>query len=788
MNNFIPTARLQAAKVYALLYRVKTWPDDWRDFRKKRPWAAFGVRALILLAVAALLAVFIFLQSVRMGAFGPLPAKEDLHHISSYLASEVYSRDGSILGRYYLENRSYLPYEQLPSILIKALIATEDARYFQHNGIDWQAWCRVLFKTLFLNDASQGGGSTISQQLAKNLYPRQDYGRYSLIINKIKEVFIARRLEALYTKEEILEIYLNTVSFSENTFGIKVAAHRFFNTLPEYLRPEQAAVLIGMLKATASYNPKNHPGRSLERRNLVLQRMAQDGYLPAKMVDSLQQLPLQLQYQPLTVNEGPATHFRETLRQELKELLQKLRKENGLGYNLYTDGLKIFTTIDSRLQTYAEVAVARHMTKLQRDFTEHLGDETPWESDSLFREVVYQSEVYRRLAERCLPETTIDSILSVPHPTWIYRAPGVDEKVELSPLDSIRHYLSFLNAGFLAADPGTGAVRAWVGGIDHQYFKYDHVRSRRSVGSTFKPIVYAKAIQKGIHPCAYTPNVLATYWRYEGWKPRNADNKYGGVYSMEGGLIHSVNTIAVQTALRARPKAIAELAAQLGLKGHIPGVPAIALGVADASLEEMVTAYGTFANRGKRPELNYIRRIETPEGKVLVDFESQVDSSRWEHVLEEQEADIINEMLRKSPVKGTAMRLRYRYQLNNDLAGKTGTSQNHSDGWFMGYSPRLVTGVWVGAEYPIVRFRNLRLGQGANTALPIFAEFMLQVNQDCDFQELSEATFPEPSLEVQSMLNCPNVIWQERDTLEQLPTAVASIQVSPMPAATSDNE
>lgn len=743
----------------------------------KRPQTAFWLRLSLHLFLVGSSLVFTILQSVRMGAFGRLPTREDLHEISNNLASEVLAADGSVLGRYYLENRSYLEYEEFPDVLIQALVSTEDARYFQHGGIDWQAWCRVLFKTLFLNDLSQGGGSTLSQQLAKNLYPRQEYGQYSLPINKLKEVLIARRLEELYSKEDILELYLNTVSFSENTFGIKVAAHRFFNTRPQDLRTEQAAVLVGMLKATYNYNPKVYPERSLERRNLVLDRMAGYRYLTPTEADSLKLLPLKLDYQPLSANRGLATHFRESLRLELKELLTTVHKENGLGYNLYTDGLKIYTTIDPQLQQYAEKAVRKHMVKLQQEFIDHLGEETPWESDSLFREVVYQSAIYRELAAQCLAEETIDSVMSVARAMAVYEAPGKDAIREMSPLDSIRHYLSFLNAGFLAADPTDGTVKAWVGGIDHEYFKYDHVRSRRSVGSTFKPIVYARAIQKGFQPCDYLPNVLTTYWGYEGWQPRNADNSYGGYYSMEGGLINSVNTIAVRTALRAGPKSVAELAGRMGLRKDLHGGPSIALGVADASLEEMVTAYSTFANRGKRPELNYIRRIETLDGKVLIDNDMQTDSSSWERVLEQRDADIVNQMLRQTPVKGTAVRLRYRYQLPNDLAGKTGTSQNHSDGWFMGYTPKLVTGVWVGAEYPIVRFRSLRLGQGANTALPIFAEFMLQVNQDCDYENYSEAKFPEPSPEVKTMLSCPNIVWPQRDTVEQLPNAIAATDV-----------
>lgn len=780
MNDLIYSAQLQLARTCALLYHFVEWPQYWRAYRRRKPWLAYSLQAAICLLLTAALAVFLFLQSIRWGAYGPLPTRDDLHHISHHLASEVYASDGSVLGRYYFENRSYLPYPNIPPSLINALIATEDARFFQHNGIDWRAWCRVLLKTIFLQDRSQGGGSTITQQLAKNLYPRQDFGQYSLVINKLKEVFIARRLEALYSKTEILELYLNTVSFSENTYGIKVAAHRFFNAAPEELRLEQMAVLIGMLKATARYNPVRHPQQAVERRNLVLSRMQQDAYISSETSDSLQQLPLGLLYQPLTANTGRATYFRERLRLELRELLRDVYKPSGLRYNLYTDGLKIYTTIDARLQQYAERAVVQHMPQLQQKFDDHLQDENPWTNDSLFQEVVYQSEAYLKLADRCLSVTEIDSMLSIPRKMRIYRAPGQDDAVMMSPLDSIRHYLSFLNAGMLAADPTTGAVRVWVGGVEHEYFKYDHVSARRSVGSTFKPFVYAAAIQKGYHPCMYTPNVLATYWRYEGWKPRNADHKYGGMYSMEGGLINSVNTIAVQTALRARPHSVAALANKMGLRGDIPGVPAVALGVADASLEEMVTAYSTFANRGKRPELYYIRRIEDRNGTVLANFESQVDSSRWERVLQADEADMINQMLRQTPIKGTAMRLRYRYELKNDIAGKTGTSQEQADGWFMGYTPELVTGVWVGAEYPFVRFRNLQLGQGANTALPIFAEFMLQVNQDSSYCRLSEARFPEPSIEVRSMLNCPNVVWPEADSTAIDDTTIAATEKEPV--------
>ena len=494
--------------------------------------------------------------------------------------------------------------------------------------------------------------------------------------------------------------------------------------------------------------------------------MAKYKYLNRKEVDSLAQEPLCLNYSPLNNNEGLATYFREHLRLELKELLKAQRKSSGMAYNLYTDGLKIYTTIDAKLQEYAEEAVSEHMSYLQGEFDTHLNGEPAWENDTILLLAKYQSPLFRSLKSQGVDSLTIDSIFNKAKPIKVFTWDGREEIRDMSPMDSIKHYLSLLNAGFLAVDPTNGQVKAWVGGIDHKYFKYDHVKSKRQVGSTFKPIVYTTAIKKGIHPCAYIPNTLRTYWRYEGWQPKNADNKYGGLYSMEGGLINSVNTVTVSLAMRAKPWRVAEMAENLGIEADVPRVPAIALGAVEASLMEMTTVYSTFANRGRRPELSYVSRIETQDGKVLVDYEQQIDTSSWEQVISGDEADMINQMLRHAVDKGTGRRLRYRYKFTNDLAGKTGTSQNHSDGWFMGYSPKLVTGVWVGAESPSVRFRNLRLGQGANTALPIFANFTKKVNEDKRFETYANAQFPEPNIDVRSQLNCASISWPAQDSLD----------------------
>lgn len=751
---------------------------QWVTFNKHNPWAVFAIKAGAVFCLLGITAIIVFLSSISMGAFGKLPQKADLADITNNLATEVYAENGELLGRYYFENRSYVKYENISPHFIQALVATEDARFFEHNGIDFRSWLRVFFKSILLNQRASGGGSTISQQLSKNLYPRQDFGdpMTSLLINKLKEIFIARRLERLYSKEEILELYLNTVPFSENTYGIKVAAYHFFGNTPADLNANQSAILVAMLKATSVYNPVSHPELSFQRRNLVLQQMAKYRYLDQSTADSISLQPLCLNYSPLNNNEGLATYFREHLRLELKELLKEQRKPSGMAYNLYTDGLKVFTSIDAQLQKYAEEAVAEHMAYLQKEFEDHLQGAPAWENDTILLLAKQQSPLFRSLKSQGKDSTTIDSIFDIPRKMTVFSWNGREETREMSPMDSIKHYLSLLNAGFLAMEPKTGQVKAWVGGIDHKYFKYDHVKSRRQVGSTFKPIVYTTAINKGIHPCAHIPNTLRTYWRYEGWQPRNADNKYGGLYSMEGGLINSVNTVTVQLAMRAKPARVAEMAENLGIEGEVPRVPAIALGAVEASLQEMVTVYGTFANRGRRPELSYIRRIETQDGEVIVDYENQLDTSQWEKVLAVNEADMINQMLRKAVDRGTGIRLRYRYKFTNDLAGKTGTSQNHSDGWFMGYTPELVSGVWVGAESPAVRFRNLRLGQGANTALPIFANFTQKINADQRYAKYAEATFPEPDIEVLSKLNCANTIWPEPDSLSnEQENAVAAI-------------
>ncbi len=746
-------------KHYAnILELAKTQFNNWNEARKAfvqrhtiLVWSTTIILATILLLGLGALG---FYFAVQQGSFGKIPTRDELVAIQYPIASEVMSSDGVLMGKYYVQDRLMSDLDEISPNVIHALVATEDARFFEHTGVDLRSWSRVLFKTVLMKDRSSGGGSTLSQQLAKNLYPRRDYEYCSLVINKLREVSIARRLETIYTKEELLQLYLNTVSFSNNTYGIKVASKRFFNTTPAELTTEEAAVLIAMLKATAVYNPMNNPAVSKLRRNVVLDQMYRYGYLDLDTRDSLRHLPIKLQYTKESHNDGIATHFREHLRLELKDWVKAYNKEHKTNYNLYTDGLQVHTTINSRMQQLAEEAVTKHISGLQQEFDAHWeGEEKPWEDERLLKLARQSSDRYRVLKAADLTNAQIDSVFEQPVKMRVFDWTAQEKKVTMSPMDSIRYYFKMLNAGFLAMEPNSGYIRAWVGGTNHKYFKFDHVQSKRQVGSTFKPLVYANAIRKGIHPCSYIGNRLVTYRRYENWRPKNADNKYGGFYSMEGALSKSINAITVNLIMRTGPKSVAQLAQDMGITSEVPAVPAIALGAAEASLLDMVKVYGTLANRGSRPEPVFITKIVDKNGKVLFKANPE-DRLHCTSPLSVDEADIMNEMLQSTVNKGTGIRLRYRYKMTTPLAGKTGTSQNHSDGWFMGYTPNLVAGAWVGAESPAVYFRDLRLGQGANTALPVFANFWQGLLDEEQFDRYTKADFPEPSVEVASKLNC----------------------------------
>lgn len=734
-------------------FREMRQPDRLKKSGKYLLWAFGAMVGMIVLLILA----------VRMGFFGDLPGVRELKAIRNATASEIYASDGKLIGKYFIQNRTQVRYEEIPPQLIEALVATEDARFYEHAGIDQQSMLRVVFKSLLMRDKSSGGGSTLSQQLAKNLFPRKRFAFLSLPINKIREATIATRLEKAYSKQEILTLYLNTVSFGENIYGIETAARRFFNSELDELKVEEMAVLVGMLKANTAYNPRMHPEAAQQRRNVVLAQMVNYGYLESTVADSLKELPLEIDYTLYTYNEGLAPYLRQHLRPQIEEWLSKQTKPDGSAYNLYTDGLRIYTTLNSTLQRYAEKAVAAHMADLQKTFYNHWKGRDPWEKNiSVIETAVARTERYQGLKKRNVPQEEIQEIFKTPVPMKLFSWGGELDTL-MSPLDSVKYYQSFLHAGFMAMHPKSGQVLAWVGGIDHEYFKYDHVTAKRQVGSTFKPIVYAAAIDAGIDPCTFYDNEQQVYEAYNNWSPANADGKYGGYYSMRGGLLHSVNTISAAVMMEVGVEPAVKFAQKMGIKSDIPKDPTMVLGTADLPLHEMVSAYATFANGGTYVNPLLLLRVEDSEGNLIKEFSKNGSSYR---AMDARTADMIVSMLQGVADSGTAASLRSRYGLRNDIAGKTGTTQSQADGWFIGFTPDLVAGAWVGADDRRVRFRSLSLGQGARTALPIWARFMQQVVKDKDYRDMSSRKFTHSTL-AQQQLDCPT--YREHNGLEFAP-------------------
>ncbi len=709
-------------------------------------WLWKGLATLALTCVL-FIAGFIFL--VWAGFFGTLPQAEHLTDIRHPVASEVYSADSVLLGRYYLQDRTPVEPANVPQNLRDALIATEDARFYDHGGVDFKSLCRVLVKTLLLQKESSGGGSTITQQLAKNLFPRRSYAVMSLPINKVREMIIARRLEEVYSKDEILVLYLNTIPFADNTYGVKTAAERFFSIPVKDLTADQSATLVGMLKATHSYNPRLFPDRALQRRNLVIAQMEKYQFISSEEKEALQGKPLGLRYNNVNHNSGLAPYFRAHLRNELLQWCGSHQKEDGSPYNLYTDGLKIYTTLDSRLQEYAEAAMRKQMKELQKVFEKQLNAK---QVDEVAMSRLRQLPQYRELAEAGVSETEILAALKKPVTTKIYTWDGVKE-VEMSLFDSVRHHMQFLQAGVLAMDPATGEIRAWVGGIDHRFFQYDHVRpeTRRQVGSTLKPILYTAALEEGIGPCTYISAGKTEYTNVDSWTPANTDAEtYDRKYSMEGGLSGSVNTVSVKLLEKTGIRKAIGIARKMGITSDLPAVPSLALGTPSISMMEMVTAYSTLGNGGTRVGPRYLTAIADRYGNIL----EKVASADPMRAVSRESAQIMVHMLRSVVSEGTGASLRSRFAVHNDVAGKTGTTQLNVDGWFMAITPKLVIGSWVGADDPRLHFKSTSLGQGAATALPITAYFLQQVNRDKTLRELATARFPALSPELLEALDC----------------------------------
>jgi penicillin-binding protein 1A len=706
--------------------------------------------ATLVAAVPLLIAVVI------IGiVFSHTPSIKALRAIQNPIASEIYTADSVLIGRYFIQDRTLVKYEDISPMVIEALISTEDVRFFRHHGVDFVSLGRVLVKSILLQDESSGGGSTITQQLAKNLYPRRQYWMFSMLMNKLREAIIASRLERIYSKREIITLYLNTIPFGDNTYGIQAASRRFFSVNAKDLTLDQAAVLIGMLKATHYYNPRIFPSKSRARRNVVLAQMQKYKFIHREKTDSVQRLPLNLKYSQVKQVTEVAPYFREFLKQELQKWCEQNTKPDGSPYDLYTDGLKIYTTIDSKLQAYAEKAVSKQMADLQHQFFQHWGKDEPWkDQEQVVIEAIRRSPRYRNLKETGLSEPQILKELSKPVPTKLFTWEG-ERDAEMSPIDSIRHHLQYLNAGFLAMDPASGEVKAWVGGISHEFFQYDHVKlsTKRQVGSIFKPIVFATAIEQGISPCELISAGQQTYIDEEGaeWRPRNSQYDYDVEYSMRGALAYSVNTVSVKLIQRAGIENTIEVARNMGIQSEIPDVPSIALGSSAISLMEMTAAYACIANQGVSSFPYFITSIEDRHGNVYHDFRGDASGKR---AFSKETALKVRHMLQTVVQEGTASRLRWKYGVYNDVAGKTGTTQANADGWFMAMTPKLVMGAWVGADDPRIRFKTTSLGQGSNTALPITAYFLKEVNTDPSYRAISSARFESLPASVRRELNC----------------------------------
>lgn len=723
----------------------------------KKLWKKRWIKWPVILLFVIIGLLFGLYASVYLGFWGEVPNKKELTDLSQVEASQIYDQDSVLIGKYYITDREAITFDDLPKNLIHALVATEDARFYEHNGIDERSLLRVFFKSILMGDNSSGGGSTITLQLAKNLYERNDYGYLSIVINKLREGIVASRLEEVYTKDEILTLYLNTVPFSGNTYGIESAARKFFNTKTKDLTLSQAATLVGTLKANNSYNPRLFPDRSKLRRNVVLHQMVKYDYLSKEREQEIAKKDIQIDYHNYSSSVGLAPYFREQVKQKIQKLLdqKEYRKPDGTTYDLLKDGLRIFTTLNASMQGYAEESMREHMMKLQSQFEKAYGSHSPWGSNSrIVKKVIKRLPEYKRLKEKGLKESEILDSLNVEKETELFGWKENEVK-SISTIDSLRHYLKFLNTGLVSMDPHSGAIRSYIGGIDYRYFQYDHVvQSRREVGSTFKPFVYTAALEQGLEPCDYFSIRNVIYSDYDDWAPQNAETDIDPDmnYSMNAALSQSLNTIAVKVLSHAGLENVIDQVHKMGIDQKIEHEPSIALGTSDIRLIDMAKAYSCYLNDGRPVHPYFISRIEDKNGNII--FEHQPDKTE-ELAMSGRTQQIMIEMLKNVVNKGTARRLRGTYHLRNDLAGKTGTTQDNTDGWFVGLLPNLVTVTWVGNDNHNIKFRRTAIGQGANSALPIFAGMLQRMNKDAQLNDITQTHFKRSSKEVLEAMDCP---------------------------------
>jgi penicillin-binding protein 1A len=706
--------------------------------------------------------IFLIFHGITRGWFGDMPTFEELENPETNLATEIYSADGKILGTYYIENRSNVSYEDISPYLVNAIVAIEDVRFYEHSGIDMKALFRVA-KGVMTGNSDQGGGSTITQQLAKNLFPRgENLSKSQLVIRKFQEWVTATKLEYNYSKDEILAMYLNTVFYGHNAYGIKKAAETFFGKEPDSLNLQEAAMLAGVVNAPTKFSPKRNPNNALWRRNLVLKRMETNGFIDEATYDSVSQLPIDLShFGVIDHKSGQATYFREFLRGMMHEWAKTHYKADGTPYNIYKDGLRIYTTIDSRMQQYAEEAVREHLSlDLQPAFYRHWkGDPkapfvlpTQKDVDNIMTLSMKRSERYRVLRNAGVPMDSIIENFNTPIPMTVFSWERPIDTV-FTPMDSIRYYKFFLQSALMSVETGTGHVKAYVGGNDYRFFQYDHVtQAKRQVGSTFKPFLYSLAMQEGEYtPCTKVPNIGYSIQLPDGkfWEPKDSGKaKFGEEVTLRWALAHSNNRISAYLMKRFGPEATIQMARRMGVKSDIPAVPSICLGVCDLSLYEMVGAMSTFANKGVYIKPIFITKIEDKNGNVIQTFKAEQHEA-----MDEVTAYKMIELMKGVVYEGTGVRLKYKYGFKNPIAGKTGTTQNQSDGWFMGITPDLTTGVWTGAEDRSVHFKTITLGQGSNMALPVWALYMQKVYADPTLH-ISKGDFPKPLSNVDLVFDC----------------------------------
>ena len=700
--------------------------------RKKNKWNIIFAALLTTVLFSALF------MSVYGGPSRHLQDRKELLSYKNATASKVLSAEGRLIGKFYLENRTNVSYNQIPPSLIDALIATEDARFFEHKGVDARSLFRVLFKTILTGNKRSGGGSTITQQLAKNMYGRQKTGVLAILRNKIREIILAYRIEKTYTKEEILTLYLNTVPFGEDIFGIEAAASRYFNKRVEQLKTEESAVLVGMLKATTFYNPGLHPENAKKRRSVVLGQMVKYNYLQPSEADSLRQLPLKLDYKN-PESEGIADYFLVRVKRETTEILKNINSTTGKKWNPEVDGLIINTTLNLLLQTYATRSFREHLPVMQK----RLSEEYQTASKKVMIREITESLIKGQNLTKRANEKSLQTIFD-------WKGSRTDS---ITVRDSIKYALTLLHAGLLAMDPETGSIMAWVGGIDFNTQEYDQILARRQTGSVFKPVIYAAALEKGIEPCHYLDNDSIALSDFQDWSPENFDHSYGGKYSLAGALVHSMNVSTFNLFMEVGFGRIDSLWDAMGFSFPLKNTPALALGTGEANLLEIAIAYSSFANGGYKISSQSILSIQSPDGEII--WQNNFSNVKT-RVLTEKSALLMKAILRKAVVEGTGSPLQTSYGVSSPFAGKTGTTQNYGDAWFAAFNPKMTIVTRVGASSPLIHFEGGSNGTGSSLALPLVALTIRKIESDPVAREQLIDSLPGLPPDLAGALDCPD--------------------------------